>query len=248
MSLGQLIQSIKTEITEPNGSPQNIDDWRLEIKFPVDHFGASQARVRLLSNPAGFRSTYPTRTVNNIYFDSVDQHAIQTNLDGVGDRAKVRLRWYGESAEITDAVLEIKIKSKGAGSKLRQIIPRNLDLSQLNWAELRRTLSDVSDPAIRQHLEPARQPMLFNSYSRQYFESFDRKVRATIDTNIQSVSQQRSNKPNFTIVTPALSTIVVELKAPVTEEKLLREISDTLGMRADRHSKYARGVLQQLQW
>lgn len=248
MSIKQILRSIKSEIAQPVSHPANLEDWRLELKFPLDHLAESQARLRLLHSSAGFRSAYPTRTVNNIYFDSVDRHAVRTNLDGVGERSKVRLRWYGDSTGIANAVLEIKIKSHGAGSKLRQVVPDDLDLSLLNWHELRRALVEISNPAIRQHLEPARQPMLFNTYSRQYFETFDRKIRATIDTDIRSSNQQHSDKPNFALITPALSTIVVELKAPVTEESLLRETASGLQMRADRHSKYARGVLQQLQW
>lgn len=220
------------------------DDWRLEIKFPLTDMEITSVRSRILNNVAGFRSPYPARTVNNIYFDSVDQLAVQANLGGFGERSKVRLRWYGDPRSIKDPVLEIKIKSRGAGNKLRMSISPTLNLTQHSWHEIRNNFVEHSVPTIRQYLDSARQPMLFNSYSREYYESFDHKVRATIDTNIRSVSQHNTAKPQLEFKAPAKRTIVVELKASVEEHRRLRQVSGSLGWRAGRHSKYTNGVLR----
>ena len=222
------------------------DDWRLEIKYPLTDFEETSVRSRILNNAAGFQSPYRPRKINNIYFDSVDQLAVQANLGGFRERSKVRLRWYGEPRSIKDPVLEIKIKSRGAGNKLRLSIDPLLNLTHLPWQEIHQIFIDHSDPTIRQYLGSARQPMMFNSYSREYYESFDHKVRATIDTNIRSVSQHNTAKPQLKFTAPSKRTIVVELKASVEEEPRLRQVSNSLGWRAGRHSKYINGILRSL--
>ena len=222
------------------------DEWRFEIKYPLKDFEETSVRSRILNNPAGFRSPYPPRTVNNIYFDSEDQLAVRANLGGLGERSKVRLRWYGDPGSIKGPVLEIKIKSRGAGNKLRIPIDPDLNLTPLSWQEIHQVLLDHSDPTVRQYLDSSRRPMMFNSYSREYYESFDHKVRATIDTNIRSASQYNTATPRLEFMIPVKRTIVVELKASVEEERKLRQVSGSLGWRAGRHSKYANGVLGSL--
>ena len=231
------------------GRSQHSDrsgEWRLEIKYAFPFRMEPSARLQLLLNSSGFRTSYSPRTVNNIYFDTIDQQAVRSNFAGIGDRAKVRLRWYGDTTIATDPVLEVKIKHRGAGRKLRHLIPGEVDLEKISWSGLRQVISAGAEPDVVRHLEVARQPMLFNSYRRQYFETFDRTVRATIDTDIRSRTQRDTTKPKLHHITPPSATIVVELKAAVGEERSLREVSKGLGWRSGKHSKYVRGIFSQI--
>ena len=64
-----------------------------------------------------FFSLFPDRKVNSIYFDDKNLSSILANLDGVTDKKKVRIRWYGNSQIIDNSKLEIKRKSEFLVSK-----------------------------------------------------------------------------------------------------------------------------------
>ena len=63
----------------------------------------------LLRSQLLFRSQYPTRNVNSIYFDTHDYISIRQNLDGVSDK-KIRIRWYGNREIINNQLLKLKLK------------------------------------------------------------------------------------------------------------------------------------------
>ena len=43
-----------------------------------------------------FKEQYQNRKVNSIYFDDLNYSSIKQNLDGVSDKKKYRIRWYGD--------------------------------------------------------------------------------------------------------------------------------------------------------
>ena len=63
-----------------------------------------------------FNIHYPSRKVNSIYFDTNNYSSIRQNLDGISEKKKIRVRWYGDKKNITDPILEIKSK-KGSETK-----------------------------------------------------------------------------------------------------------------------------------
>ena len=134
---------------------------------------------------------YPKRTINNIYFDSIDYDSYQANIDGIGSRNKIRLRWYGDMYGQIKPVLEIKVKQYSLGKKYSYPLPivqfnRNDSVFQIKSLLLN---SDLPKD-IREHLQYY-QPSLLNSYSRRYFLSLDRAVRCTVDFNINDFSPSR---------------------------------------------------------
>ena len=87
--------------------------------------------------------------------------------------------------------------------------------------------------------------MLFNTYSRRYYESYDQTVRATIDTEIRSRRQSDLARPRLTHIAQPAGNMVVELKAHISNERQMREIARSLEWRAGKHSKYIRGLYRQ---
>ena len=73
-----------------------------------------------------FRTQYPSRKVNSIYFDTKDYISIRQNLDGVSDKKKIRIRWYGNNDVISNPVVEIKSK-KGFEKKKESITIKGLN-------------------------------------------------------------------------------------------------------------------------
>ena len=62
-------------------------------------------------HPSGFRETYPSRWVNNIYLDSHGLDDYHDHVTGLADRSKSRIRWYGDlSGSIPKPVFERKFK------------------------------------------------------------------------------------------------------------------------------------------
>ena len=89
-------------------------ELRHELKMTADGHWLAQARTWIRLHPAGFRTTFPTRLVNNLYLDTPHLNSFNANQAGVSTRQKLRLRWYGEMTTITESpVLEMQIGFMG---------------------------------------------------------------------------------------------------------------------------------------
>ena len=69
---------------------------RYERKYKIESISADVVRQIVTNHPASFRKIYPDRKVNNIYFDNSELSAYFENVNGVSERRKFRVRWYGE--------------------------------------------------------------------------------------------------------------------------------------------------------
>ena len=67
-----------------------------------------------------FRTQYPPRDVNSVYFDTYNYTSIRQNLDGVSNKKKIRIRWYGKKNKMINPMIEIKSK-KGFETKKENI-------------------------------------------------------------------------------------------------------------------------------
>ena len=92
--------------------------YRFERKFLVTDLDPREVASLVGLLPGLFREVYPPRSVNNIYLDTADAMHYRHNLDGLADRVKVRVRWYGELlGTVARPVLELKIKRGLLGRK-----------------------------------------------------------------------------------------------------------------------------------
>ena len=67
-------------------------DWRYERKFAVEQMSLNEAESILFCNNMFFSELYYKRQVNNIYLDSIYMDAYYTNVEGLGNRKKYRVR------------------------------------------------------------------------------------------------------------------------------------------------------------
>jgi len=156
--------------------------YRYERKFslPGTSLPEAEAAVKLL--PGMFSEIYCPRFVNNLYLDSVGSKSFFDNVDGVRDRRKVRVRWYGDFfAFIEKPVLEIKLKKGLLGKKesypltpfrFDQAFQRDIIMEVLYSSEI---------PGLLKMELSEFEPSLANRYQRKYFQSADGKFRITID-------------------------------------------------------------------
>ena len=89
-----------------------------------------------MSNPAAFKVSYPDRYVNSVYYDSHDFRFYRENVQGISQRVKYRVRWYGKEYQtMIYPIIEKKIKSNMLGAKEYISMPEDeikLNLQNLN--------------------------------------------------------------------------------------------------------------------
>ncbi|MCI0396740.1 MAG: VTC domain-containing protein, partial [Chloroflexi bacterium] len=136
-------------------------ELRYELKLTCAAHWLPQARMWLRLHPEGFRVEHASRQVNNLYLDTPDLDYFKTNLAGLSERRKLRLRWYGELAPAgpdgqipVQPILELKHKTNMLGGKKQFILPALLDLAQ-PWAEILVTVRQDLPPEWRPWLEEA---------------------------------------------------------------------------------------------
>jgi len=223
-----------------------ITPQRHEVKIPLPSVLLADVEAWVRVHPSHWRRPYPPRQINNIYFDTPTYIGLNANLAGIGDRAKLRLRWYGDRlACVVDAHLELKRKRGTIGWK--EVIPVNvnLDLRDTGWRQLTAALEDAAGITGRHWLSHFPVPVLINFYRRDYYATPDGVLRLTVDHRLRAYGQRATRAPNLTLLAPLADEIVIELKAQ-TDAGALRRLNDALSYfppSVGRFSKYVLGML-----
>lgn len=208
---------------------------RYERKYRLEGVSVPAIRQLLRLHPAAFRTQFPDRQVNNIYFDTPVLTTFHQNAAGEEVRKKFRVRWYGTDLHATGKPrLEIKYKQSELGGK--QVWP----LTTFDLDDLRGLSEQVHH--ILQH-QPAGflQPTLLNSYSRSYLISHDGRFRLTIDYDLRYHSLLKS--PRFRCYHVQDAAIVLEIKYEAEDDADVGHLTQQLPFRQSRHSKYVNGLV-----
>jgi hypothetical protein len=219
---------------------------RYEIKSTCDEFYLPDVRAWVNLHPDAFVETYPPRQVNNLYFDTREMDCLIDNLSGTGQRRKLRLRWYGDSYSAVRGTLELKCKSNQLGWKERYPVPFTYDLTTISWEALLERIREHVDGPFSVWLSYLSQPVLINSYMREYYETMDRQVRVTIDYNQLAYEQIVHLTPNLAIKAPLPSRVVVEVKADAALHRRVSNVLSSFPLQVERNSKYVNGVIESL--
>jgi SPX domain protein involved in polyphosphate accumulation len=217
-------------------------DLRYERKARGTELSYFELEHRVRTHPALFREIFFERKVNNVYLDTVDLASFEENVSGIQDRAKLRVRWYGElSGEIERPVLEIKFKTNMVGGKQRfPLTPLTLS-SRFEGRKLIDWLRAHALPgAVRSHLA-SQEPRLLNRYSRRYFQSQDGRFRITLDRHLEyyrlhagrNLLLQRRSDPD---------DVVIEMKYRVEDDRLADDASSHVPFQWTKSSKYVTGI------
>lgn len=223
-----------------------MDAPRYEIKMACDAMFLYQVRAWVRMHPEAFIVAYPPRQVNSLYFDTIDAGCLNDNLTGVSERAKLRLRWYGQDHTRVSGHLELKSKVNQLGWKRRLPIEAMLDLTSISWRALMQQIREGIPDDFVPWVSALRQPTLLTSYRREYYESADRLVRVTIDTDLAAYEQFMFPSPNLVHRAPVSDQIVIEVKADSTLHRRLSHVLSSFPLQVSRYSKYVSGVLDSL--
>lgn len=186
-----------------------------------------------------FQKSFPDRTVNSVYFDTFDFKALEDSLEGGSIRKKTRIRWYGNGKESTNATCEIKIKHGHLSWK--KLFPDSHLVCPIanSWSKFVST--HIKNDSLEFHMQNLF-PKSIVSYKRSYFNSFDKRVRLTIDHNLMSYPQYNSLVPNFRFKEYHHGNIIFEIKIDEDNFSILKEVLKDLPFSSTRFSKYCESI------
>ena len=87
-----------------------INNYRYERKYVLKRKNFYSFLKDLYSN--NYYEIYFMRRVNNLYYDNFNFSSLNDNIDGVSNRTKTRVRWYGEAFKKSTKKLEFKKKKE----------------------------------------------------------------------------------------------------------------------------------------
>jgi len=193
-------------------------------------------------HPAFFREIFHERYVNNIYFDNLAFDNFFENIDGNTDRAKYRIRWYGElGVRIKNPKLEIKVKKNLIGYKKSYELFSFDMSSQIKIVSIGDVIErSITDQKIKLILKD-QIPVLLNRYRRKYYATKDNKFRITVDDD-QSFYKFSSLSNSFLARQDDHEHIIMELKYSKENDYQASFITNHFPFRLTKSSKYTNGI------
>jgi SPX domain protein involved in polyphosphate accumulation len=221
--------------------PFNFEKSRFERKFVVQELHYPDVVQQVINNRAAFSRLYHPRFINNIYFDTNDLDFYTDNVSGKGSRKKVRIRWYGDlMGHISKPVLEFKMREGMVGNKVSFPLSSFNINANFNGKYVHEIIRSSELPDWVTSIMFMLKPTLLNRYHRQYFISFDRKFRLTIDDKLE---YHRINWGlNRFVENYNSDDIIVELKYDQRfDGKESAYVTNDLPFRLSKSSKYVNG-------
>ena len=215
---------------------------RYEIKFVAYEMHLHSVLLWLKSHWAAFKTPYPDRWVNSVYFDTHDYHSFNENLSGASSRIKLRYRWYGHTNQPSPGTLEVKCKRNYFGWKLNYRAPDEVYHDGDKWKTIKENIANQVDDEGKVWLEHQPFPVFINQYHRKYFVSRDERIRVTIDTSQSVWDQRHSSLPNFNKKANLPKTLVLEVKFDRKDQEYASDVIQGIPIRVSRNSKYIVGV------
>jgi len=217
--------------------------WRYERKWLVEAYDKAQVECMILAHPAFFREIYAKRRVTSIYLDTENLCDFLKHESGAPERAKSRIRWYGEGdpRTIKNPTLEFKIKRGDLGAKCRY----DLTDLELTNGSIRNSVQTCIQkcktipPALKDELK-MKEPVLRVSYLRRYFSSMDKKMRLTLDDQIEFAWLQ--NTVLMVSHRCVFEDVVLELKYAPENDRNASLIGAFFPFRMIKNSKYMTGL------
>ncbi len=207
-------------------------DSRVERKFIVGTNNYEFFEKFLKFN--SFKKVYKNREVSSVYFDTLNYDFLRANIDGIGFRKKYRIRWYNNDYKN----IFFEEKSKKNFLVFKKVKKINFSFNKEKFSE---NLNDffLSDKDLNSK-DYNLQIVLKTNYNRSYWLSNDKKIRATIDKNLNTSPHSSLNK----II--KLPEIILEFKYLPEYENYFRFFFKRFGsgLRTVKYSKYVKSFFE----
>ena len=220
-----------------------MNGFRFERKFVSTYSNLGRVNASIKHNQALFRQSFPSRQVNNIYFDTPGADCYFDNLFGIGKRWKARIRWYGDLfQDIAQPVLEIKMKQGHLGTKKSWVLdPIVLNGDSNNTRRIKNVLNKSDIPADVKNKLLGMQPVLVNNYQRSYYISANSWFRLTLDSQLE-YRDFRFFKKHGKQIFRENGKLVLELKYAKEHDLLAGSITNSFPFRLNKNSKFVSGM------
>ena len=205
---------------------------RLEKKFVYEN-GDETYKFFIISGM--FRKTFQKRIVNSIYFDTDIYQDVWDNINGFGNRKKIRIRWYN-NLNNSKVFLEVKKKIGFVTQKKVEELGKFKNLDELDFFI-------KEEKYIKTNLLLSKKinlkKTLLIQYQRNYYELPDNKLRVTVDNNLKIYQNFSSNFIN-------LDKTIIELKYDVKHSSFVNNFIKThyLSNRNQKFSKYVNSFIE----
>ena len=202
-----------------------MNENRVEKKFVLGKYQEDFLKKILITN--GFTKYFVPREISSIYLDTLNFDFAKDNINGVSRRKKIRFRWYND--DYSKIYLEEKNKqnffvkkniSKAIDFVTKKDLVKNLKEYLLNLNEIHNNFNY--------------QFILKTNYLRSYWISNDKKIRATIDTNLNTSPINNLSRRL------ELNETILEFKFSPSNEKFFRNLFflNSFNLRSKKYSKY----------
>lgn len=219
-----------------------VRSYRYERKFLVENSRPQTVEGLVHLHPASFYSIYKPRFINNIYLDTPRFLNYRNALDGISNRLKTRIRWYGDLYSCASSP-RLEIKGKQGQVSYKSVYPL-IDFEFSHKLEISGIFSllDASQlpPEIRSYLSYTR-PMLVNRYYRKYWRSRDERFRLTLDHNVWFSGFTAFKNQDLHYVVEDTG-VILEIKYSLMDDFYFADIANRFPFRQTRSSKYVAGI------
>ncbi len=207
-----------------------MSETRIEKKF-VYQEGDDSYKFFLING--NFRKIFSSRKINSLYFDTETLKNVWDNINGFGDRTKIRLRWYNDIKN-SDVFFEEKIKKNFATIKKVSKIGNFKNFQSLNKFIIEKF--DYIKPIAKKKININKTVNV--TYEREYFIESSKKLRVTIDKNIKFFLKN-SDKPIN------IDKLILEIKYDPKYSSFINKflIDNKMMNRNQKFSKYVNSVL-----
>jgi hypothetical protein len=212
----------------------NFNETRFEKKIPLTLENLQQLQGWMQLGGSVFKTAYPNRWVNSIYFDSPDLNSYHDGLSGISDRKKCRLRWYGLD-KTHGHQFEVKYRKNSVGGKLIEKLP-GFEVGEPR--DLYQRLREKLPFNLQLQLDGHQWPVVYILYLREYYEYSG--IRITIDTDIKSTPLVFGTKLNE--LEPVDTHAILELKFSKEQQQASLELFERLPFAVQKNSKFMRSM------
>ena len=222
---------------------------RQEKKYTFSITNLSDVKKSVEDSNYSVSKSYENRYVNSLYLDSFDYLNYEENLGGISNRSKARLRWYSKKpftkiTKDTDVYFEIKTRTNLFGSKLIH----KINFPDYTFSYDQNLMINYSRKILPlkflPYIDHCSILSLGVSYEREYYETYSKKLRITIDKKIKFLKPNNFKVFNFKQTeTYSLDYGVLELKFPKNAYNEISNVPlDFVEITSGRHSKYSVGI------
>ena len=206
-----------------------MNDSRIEKKFIFGKYQNDFVEKLLLIN--NFSKVYPDREISSIYLDTLNFNFAKDNINGVSERKKIRIRWYNNDLKR----IYLEEKNKRNFYVWKNVSKMNIFTNKNNLiSDLKKNIFDPKNITTNNY-----NFVLQTNYKRNYWLSNNGKIRATIDTEINT-----SPAYDLTRVIELPETIL-EFKFSTNSEAFFRDFLSQKGLniRSKKYSKYLQSFI-----